>query len=134
MIDVEIDIFDQVATAILEEYPEAYISSEYVEAPPQFPAVSIVESHNITNQSTEDSSLDENASILTYSVNIYSNSAISAKQDCKGILNVLNDKMHRLNMTRTMCSVVDNARDPTVYRMSATYMAVVDKHNRLYRI
>lgn len=133
MIDVEVDLFDEVAREVLEEYPNAFISSEYVEAPPQFPALSIIETNNVTNEDTEDSSGQEKMSAITYTVDAYSNSATSAKQVCKRILSIVSRVMRQCNMTRTMCAVMDNARDPTVYRMTARYIGLVDENLVMYR-
>lgn len=133
MIDVEVDLFDELARAILEEHPSAYVSSEYVEAPPQFPTISIIETNNVTNENTEDSSGEEVMAALTYTVDVYSNSQSNAKQECKAILNVIDKRMRKCNMTRIMSSVVDNARDPTVYRMIARYTGLVDRNLVMYR-
>lgn len=133
MIDVEVDIFDELARAILDEYPEAFVSSEYVEAPPQFPAVSIIETNNVTNESTEDSSGEEVMAAITYTVDVYSDSQSDAKQECKAILNVVDQRMRKCNMTRLMSSTVDNARDPTVYRLIARYTGLVDRNLVMYR-
>lgn len=133
MIDVEVDLFDELARAILAEHPEAFVSSEYVEAPPQFPAVSIIETNNATNESTEDSSGEEVMAAITYTVDVYSNSQSNAKQECKAILNVIDERMRRCNLTRLMSSAVDNARDPTVYRMTARYTGLVDRNLVMYR-
>ncbi len=132
MIDVEVDLFDELARAILAEYPESFVSSEYVEAPPQFPAISIIETNNVTNEGTEDSSGEEVMAALTYTVNVYSNSQSNAKQECKAILNVIDKRMRLCNMTRIMSSTVDNARDPTVYRMIARYTGFVDRNLVMY--
>ena len=133
MIDVEVDLFDEIARAILAEHPEAYVSSEHVEAPPQFPAVSIIETTNVANEEAEDSSGEEVMAALTYTANVYSNSQSSAKQECKAILNVIDRRMRLCNMTRVMSSAVDNARDPTVYRMIARYTGLVDRNLVMYR-
>lgn len=133
MIDVEVDLFDELARAILEEYPDAFVSSEYVEAPPQFPAISIIETNNVTNENTEDSSGEEVMSALTYTVNVYSNSQSNAKQECKAISKVIDTRMRQCNMTRIMSSVVDNVRDPSVYRMIARYTGLVDRNLVMYR-
>lgn len=133
MIDVEVDIFDQVANAVCDRFPDAYVSSRHVAAPPQFPAVSVVEKDNLPVASAMDSSGREKASSLTYVVNVYSNSEANAKEECKQIVDIVNDTMTRLNMSRTMCSVVDNVSDPTIYRMLARFAGVVGEDHVMYR-
>ena len=41
MIDIEVELYDELATAIIEEFPDVYVSSEHVLTPPMFPAVFI---------------------------------------------------------------------------------------------
>lgn len=131
--DVETELFDDVAKAVLAEYPKAFVSSEHVEAPPQFPALSVVESDNVEDRAGVDSSGDEVRAALTYTVNVYSNSQAQAKGECKGILAIVSGVMRRSNMARTMASVVDNARDPTIYRMTARYTGLVGRDGVMYR-
>ncbi len=133
MIDVEEDIFDFVARAVLAEYPNAYVSGEHVEIPASFPAVSIIEAVNQLDETRQDSSDDENAAILSYSVNVYSNSLSSAKTECRAIMGIVDDKMRSLNMRRTFSRPVNNSADPSIYRLVARFTGLVDKNNVHYR-
>lgn len=133
MNDVEVELFDEVASAVLAKHPDAFVSSEHVEVPPHFPAVSVIETDNVTDVRSEDSSGEEVRSALVYTVNVYSNAEGRAKGECKGIVGIVSRVMRSCNMTRTMCSVVDNARDPTVYRMVARYTGLVDQDQVMYR-
>lgn len=133
MIDVEIDVFDRVARAILKECPGAYVSSMHVTAPPQFPAVSLIETSNIEQASMADSSDGENASAVAYTMNVYSNSATSAKEECRRIAAIASAEMRAMNMTRLMCEPIDNAADPSIYRIVARYAGLVDKNHVMYR-
>ena len=133
MIDVEIDVFDRVARAILKECPGAYVSSMHVTAPPQFPAVSLIETSNIEQASMADSSDGENASAVVYTMNVYSNSATSAKEECRRIAAIASAEMRAMNMTRLMCEPIDNAADPSIYRIVVRYAGLVDKNHVMYR-
>lgn len=133
MIDVEVDIFDYVANAIYKEFPDAYVSSKNVVAPPQFPAVSIVEKTNLPLSSAMDSSGRERASSLSYVVNVYSNSETRSKEECKELMGIVSNAMLTKNITRTMCSAIDNLADPSIYRMIGRFGAVVDENHVMYR-
>ena len=133
MIDVEIEVFDEVARAVLAEFPEAYVSGEHVEVPASFPAVSIIEAVNQVDESRQDSCDDENAAVLSYSVNVYSNSKSGAKRECRAIMGIIDDKMRSMNMRRTFSRPVNNAADPSIYRLVARFTGLVDKNNVFYR-
>jgi len=133
MIDVEADVFDTVARAIYALSESAYISSRHFIAPPQFPAISIIEKTNLSHTESYDSSGREKASSLTYVIDVYSNSEKKAKQECKKIMKVIADTMNTMNFTRTFCEVSDNVADPNIYRMTARFAALVDESNVLYR-
>lgn len=133
MIDVEIDLFDEVARAVYAAYPDAYVSSENVEVPASFPAVSIVEAVNQVDETREDSSDEENADVLSYSVNVYSNSKSGAKAECRAIMALIDEKMRFRNMLRTFSRPVNNAADPSIYRLVARFTGMVDKNQVFYR-
>ena len=133
MIDVEEDVFDEVARAVLDAYPEAYVSGEYVEVPASFPAVTIIEAVNQVDETRQDSSDDENGAVLSFAVNVYSNSMSNAKRECRAIMGIVDDKMRSLNMRRTFSRPVNNAADPSIYRLVARFTGMVDKNNVFYR-
>lgn len=132
MIDVEADVFDRVARAILEEFPDAYVSSQHVSAPPQFPAASLIETGNVEHQQCSDT-YGEAASALTYTLNVYSNSQANAKAECRRIAQIASEQMSAMNMTRLMCMPIDNAADPSIYRMTARFTGLVDRKHVMYR-
>ena len=133
MIDVEEDVFDEMARLVLAEYPQAYVSGENVEVPASFPAVSIVETVNSAVAAREDSSGEENAAALTYTVNVFSNSASAAKRECKAILGIIDGRMRLRNMARSFARRIDNAADPSIHRMTARYTGAVGKNEVHYR-
>lgn len=133
MIDIEVEVFDKVANAILAEYPDAYITSENVAMPSKFPAVTVIETTNTPAKSRFDSSGREKAATLTYTVNVYSNSESNKKGECKRITAIVSEVMNSLNMVRTTCSPIDNLADPSIYRMAARYTCMVDENNIIYR-
>ncbi len=132
MIDEEIAIFDAVARDVADVSPGAYVSSQHVSAPPQFPAVSVVESSNTEYERCADSSGRERYSAVTYTVNVYSASRGDPKGECRAIVSAINRRMRSLNFTRTYCGPVDNAADPSIYRIVARYTGVVDEHGLTY--
>ncbi|MBP3884068.1 MAG: hypothetical protein J6D54_03905 [Olsenella sp.] len=133
MIDIEIDFFDELARLVLAEYPEAYVSNEYERVPSQFPAVFILESNNTEERSTVSTFEGEEAVALTYEVQVAHPSAKRGKAVCKEIVRIVSDRMRERNMSRTMCMPVDNAEDPSVFRMIARYTGIVDRFGTHFR-
>lgn len=132
MIDHEVDVFDEMAREVLKVSPAAYVSSQHVSAPPQFPAVSIVEASNVEAEGTRDSSEEEKFCAVTYEVNVYSASREDPKTECRSIVDAIDRRMRLRNMTRTYCGPVDNAADPSIYRMIARYAGVIDVSGTFY--
>ncbi|MEF2593719.1 MAG: hypothetical protein U0M51_04160 [Eggerthellaceae bacterium] len=125
MIDYEIDLFDEVMRAVLEVAPGAYVSSQHVAVPPQFPAVSVVETSNLEDAATRDSSGEEKYSSLVCTVNVYSASRDDPKAECKGIAQAIDGRMRARNFIRSYYGPVDNAADPSIYRIVARYTGEV---------
>ena len=65
--------------------------------------------------------------IVRYSVNIYSNKISGKKQECKDILAVIDDEMHRMNFRRMITTPVPNLNDSSIYRLIAEYEAVISE-------
>ena len=133
MIDCENEIFSKVTESVRQAYPSAFISSEYVRTPSQFPFVSLVEMSNIAYDRTQSSDSPENHASLMYEVNIYSNKESGKKSECKAIASLIDNEFATLGFSRTMLQPIPNMDDATIYRMTGRYTAVISKEKRLYR-
>ena len=71
--DLIAKIFDPIAKMLRAEFDGIYVTGEYVDAPPRFPAVSIVEADNYLDADKMSSSADEEYSIVMYEVEVYTN-------------------------------------------------------------
>lgn len=132
MIDIETGLFDELARLVLAEVPEAYVSSEHVISPPRFPAVFIEQTFSSELDVAKDSSQEENANAIIWTVNVYSNSQTSAKQVCRRILEIIDQRLRRYNMKRLTARPIDNAADPSIYRYVGRYTGLVDKNGNMY--
>ena len=133
MINVESEIFNIVAKAVRNAYPNVYINGEYVKSPPRFPAVSLIEMDNSAYIKTQSSDNVENHAELMYEVNIYSNKKSGKKSECKAIASLIDNELAALNFSRTMLQPIPNMDDATIYRITGRYKAVVSKDNKIYR-
>ena len=131
MIDIENDVFNTVATALKTTFPGIYCTSEYVPAPPSFPAVSIVEADNRVVENMRTRRI-ENASAVMYEVNVYSNKASGKKSEAKSIAAALDESFALMGFTRTLKNQVPNLNDATIYRIVCRYEAIVDKDLWIY--
>ena len=133
MINIENEIFDVVSNAILNEYPDALVVSEYVKSPLRFPSVSIVEIDNTAYDRTQSSGNLENHADVTYEVNIYSNKTSGKKSECKAIASLIDNEFATLGFSRTMLQPIPNVDDATIYRMTGRYRGVVSTDYKIFR-
>lgn len=132
-IDIEAYIFDRCARAVIEKYPDAFTTSEYVSAPASFPSVSIMEANNVTDTSRNDSSLEENASIVTFDVKVFSNLRHGAKRQAKDIAQIIDGVLQPLNFNRVSMVMSSNPSQSSVFSISARYVASVSKDGIISR-
>lgn len=133
MINIEEELFSNIASRVRAVYPKVYIVGEYVKSPPSFPCVSLIEMDNSVYERTQTSDGDENHSQLMYELNVYSNKSTGKKAECKAIVSLVDEIMLGYGFTRTMLQPIPNMDDATIYRMLARYTAVVSKDKEIYR-
>jgi len=133
MIDIESELFTLIAETVRGAYPDAFVSQEYVARPARFPAVSIRESSNTANRSTQTSSQTENHADVMYEVNVYSNRAEGKKAECKAIIALIDEQFGFYGFTRSFLNAIPNLNEATVYRMTARYTATVSADKTIYR-
>ena len=133
MIDIENQIFDNISKVVRTHYPEIYMTGEYVNVPPSFPSVSLVQKSNPTYKRTQTSDSNENHVDVMFEVNIYSNKKTGKKAECKDIARIIDNQFLQLGFDRTMLEPVDNVNDSTIYRIVGRYVAIVSKEEVIYR-
>lgn len=133
MIDIENEIFTDIANSVEAQMPEASLSSEYVKEPPKFPHGSVVEVDNAVLLRTRSSSTNENHATVMYEVNVYSNKKIGKKAECRKLFGIIDERFIQMGFTRTMMNVIPDLYDATIYRMVGRYQAVVSSNHTIYR-
>lgn len=128
MIDCEYEVYTRLSHRLKKKYNHISTSGEYVASPPMFPHVSIVQTDSGTYRKTRDSGGEHHARV-EFEINVYSNKAGHRKEECKNIINIINDVMTEMNFGRTSLSPVVNLLDVNIYRIVARYSAVVDDTN-----
>ena len=133
MINIEEELFSNVADVTRETFPNVYMVGEYVKSPPSFPCVSLIEMDNSVYTKTQTSEGDENHTQLMYEVNVYSNKTSGKKSECKAIASLIDNEFAALGFSRTMLQPIPNVGDATIYRMVGRYKGVVSKDKKVFR-
>lgn len=129
MIDIERQVYTPIAEALRKRFKGITVSGEYVNAPPKFPYVSIIEQDNYMTANRLDSSDSERFSTVMYEVNVYSDKAGSKKSVCREIMGAVDEMLYKRNFTRISLSPVPNMENGTIYRLVARYRAETDGTN-----
>ena len=132
MIDIESEIYTILSDALEATFPHIYVTGEYMNAPPSFPCVSIMESDNYSSLGRQDSSDKEKFGMLMYEINVYSNKSHGRKSECKAIMRLIAEKFYSLNFTRLALTPIPNLFDASVFRLTARFRAESDGTN-IYR-
>ena len=133
MIDIENEVFDRVASRVREQFPNIFLTGEYVKSPSSFPAVSLVEMDNSVRESTADSGSNENHANVMYEVNVYSNKTTGKKSECKTIIALIDTEMTAMGFARSTLTPVQNEYDSTIYRIVGRYRAAVSTNYEIFR-
>ena len=133
MIRIEDELFTKVATALRSEFPDIYVSGEYVSQPPPFPAVFIQEMENSVNRATRDTGGIENFADVMYQVDVYTNRTKLRKSQAKDIMDIVDGEFAKMGFTRSFLNPVPNMDDATIYRLTGRWVATVSKDNTVYR-
>ena len=133
MIDIESQVFSRVATKVREQFPNIFMTGEYVNSPSSFPAASLVEMDNSIREATIDSGSNENYVNVMYEVNVYSNKTTGKKSECKAIIALIDNEMTAMGFVRSTLTPVQNEYDSTIYRMVGRYRAAVSNNHQIFR-
>lgn len=121
MIDKEKEVFEYVALGLRSKYKSIYIiGAEISDAPPKFPAVSIVQTNNATKTEYATFFSLENVVGEDYKVEVYSNLREGREAQTKEITGIISDLMRDLGYERTFCEAVPNM-DATISRRMSRY-------------
>ena len=124
MVNIENELFSEVAGILREQFKGIKVYSEYVNSPSSFPCVTFMEQDNYTNIESLPLSNIEAASNLMYEINVYSNKKNGKKQECKDIMSVIDGIMLNKGFVRIMLNPIQNINDDTIYRIVSRYRKI----------
>ena len=133
MIDVLNEIFNTVATAVRTAHYDATVTGEYTRKPSKFPTVTLDEIENVTIDRLEDSSVAEQYSGLGYRLQVFSNKQSGKKAEARAIFLTADAEMRRMGFRRITYTTTPEIYESTIYSITATYEAVVDRNGVIYK-
>lgn len=126
MIDIESELYTDLAQVLRAKWPQISVAGEYLLTPARFPHVSIVEVGNHESARHRDNSGAERLAVLTYQIDVYSNKGSGKKSECKAILAEADEMMRARNFRRESRVIAMNEENATVYRLTARYRGATD--------
>ena len=133
MIDVNNEVFTNVATRVRDKHTGTTVTGEYTRKPSKFPAVTLDETQNVMVDRLEDSSNTENFAGVTYRLQVFSNKRNGRRAEAREIFNTADAEMRRMGFRRVTYTTTPEIYDSTIYNITATYEAVVSAAGYVYK-
>lgn len=116
LIDIEAAIFSPVAADFIAAYPNGSRYGEPTENPAKFPCLNLYESDVFFSGHV---GLDSKRVVID--VDVFSNLVSGAKQECKAIMEIVEDRLMSFgSWEQVFCNQLKNA-DSRIFRMKARY-------------
>lgn len=132
MLDPESFLFTEVARELRNRFKGIRVYPEETESPAAFPCLTLVQSSNTTYRRTMTSDNLENHVSLLYTADAYSNLLSGAKQQCKDIMDVVDEIMRSYGFVRTMDEPMPN-HERTISRRTARWSGIVGRDGYVYK-
>ena len=134
MVDIENEVYTKVLTAVRADSSFSNITASQVVSydPAVFPCFYLEETDNYSVTATQDSTHNDNHSVVTYEVNIYSKKKNGSKAECKKIAQIIDSKFNELGFTRVTKQYF-NLPDASGCRLFLRYTAIVGADKTIYR-
>lgn len=123
---------DKITTLVTQALRERYgtnitvSTTEYLDTPSKFPAVSIVPISNILNSRYSTLTHCENSAIETLEINVYSNAESDNAEECRDITALICDVMSANFWIRTSPNTpITNIMDETVARRTSRFKKII---------
>ncbi len=116
MVDIESALFTQIADDFAETYPDGSRYNEPMETPASFPALVVYQADRFYSGYT-----GLNSSRVVIDVDVFSNLTVGAKQQCKDITELVEERLGNVGTWETVfCNQIRNA-DQRIFRVKARY-------------
>lgn len=133
MIDVNNEVFTNVAKSVRATHTGTSVSGEYARKPSKFPAVTLDETSNVMVERLEDSSNAEKFAGVSYRLKVFSNKKSGKKAEARAIFATADAEMRRMGFRRVTYTTTPEIYESTIYQITATYEAVVSAAGHVYK-
>ena len=133
MIDIQNEVFTDVATTLRSEYDGVVVTGEYTRSPSKFPTVTLDEIENVMVENLIDSSDEEKYAGIGYRLQVFSNKTGGKKAEARAIFATADERMRRMGFRRITYSTTPEIYESTIYSITSTYEAIVDRNRLIYR-
>ena len=124
MIDIESLVFNNVYDGVHNVYADIEVTKGFIEETATFPCIVIREANNVPVQDTNTDPSAENYSRLTYTVEVYSDKAGTARSECRDLMKLVDGLMQDMKFRRTYVGDPLNI-NRSIFRLNARYTVVV---------
>lgn len=114
-------IFTEIRNAILEEFPSAYVTSERVYSPSQFPCVWVIEIDSYPTENATALDFSDEQRISAFEVQSFSNKKSGGGAEAERLVQIATDTMRKMYFRCTTSRSVDNQADASIKRHVARY-------------
>lgn len=133
MIDYSNEVFSTVAMDVRVQHPGTVVSGENVRRPSQFPCVTLDETQNVEVDALIDSGRAEDFAGVSYRLQTFSNKQGSKKSEARAIFATADAAMRKMGFRRVAYTTTPEIYDSTIYSITATYEAIVNKAGYVYK-
>lgn len=133
MIDVNNEVFTNVATRVRDQHTGTTVTGEYTRMPSKFPTVTLDEIQNVVVDRLEDSTNEEKFAGVTYRLQVFSNKQTGKKAEARAIFATADAEMRRMGFRRVTYTTTPEIYESTIYNITATYEAVVSAAGYVYK-
>lgn len=131
MIDIEAELFTLLVEQLTTQFEGIYVTNNNANTPTLFPAVAVVQESNTNYQKTVDACKENHAEVM-FQIDIYTNDSSKKEVKARDIKMYISDLLLELGFNRTFCQNIPNAADPSIYRVTMRFKAVVGANGIIY--
>lgn len=125
-------VYSRVKAAITTEYANAFVTSERLPAPPEFPCVEIVEMDSYPEREATTINLTDDQRRSVFEVQAFSNKADIGTIEAKTLIEIATAEFRKMGYRCTTSSPLPNAADTTIKRHVARYTRFIGGDDKFY--
>lgn len=125
-------VYSRIRDAIKSEYPNAYVTSERIQAPSDFPCVEVVEMDTYPERTATTINLTDDQRRSVFEVQTFSNKAEGGTIEAKALADLATESFKAMGYRCTTLSPLVNAADTSIKRYVARYTRLIGGGDLFY--